>query len=293
MIAEVSPLAVFLTIVINLALATIAGVLGARWWLNQHVSTAPLVVMRRLLVASWVLIAAAAAVLVLAQAAQLSEVAIFDAWDSAVLLVAKTYGGQATAATVLVSIVAAALACRQSTVFRVSCLAFVIVTAARASTGHAGQDGPFSLSVLVEWVHLLAMSLWVGCVLVAGWLTLPGLPNKPAAVARSYADQLSSWATGALVLIILSGIFNTDRMLSSYMDLLYTDYGRLLLAKIAFVAAGLLLGAINRLRGLPALHRQPLDKGLNQFIFILRAESIILIAVIVLAGVLTNVSPHE
>lgn len=293
MIAEVSLVAVLLTVVINLSLASIAGVLSARLWLKLHVSSATSVSMWRILVASWTALAFALALLLLVQAAQLSEVSIFDAGSSAVLLVSKTYGGQAMAIAVVVSTIAAMVTFLRAHVFWISTLALSLVTVARASTGHAGQDGPVSLDVLVEWVHLMAMGLWVGSVLVAGWMTLPRLGWEPATVARTYVDQLSSWATGALVLIFLSGIFNTDRMLGNFSELLHTDYGRLLLAKIVVVIAALLLGALNRFRGLPAIHREPFKQGLVQFIFVLRAESVLLFAVTVLAGVLTNVSPHE
>lgn len=294
MIAEFSPTAVAATAVINLGLAVIAGRIAARLWLSLSNGAAFSPQKSRSVAITWLAIAAGALVLLFDQAAQLSETTIFAAWDSAVMLASQTFSGQATASIVVLALVASALCWWRPGLLMVMICWFAIVTAIRATMGHAGENGPLSLPVLVEWAHLVAMSLWVGCVIISGWVVLPALSTARGseAAVRNYTARLSTWATVALAVIILSGVFNTDRVLTSYSDLLYTSYGNLLLAKIVLVLVALGLGGLNRIKGIPALQSDPIDNGRRQFTTILKIESLVLTAVVLVAAVLTNVSAH-
>lgn len=289
MIADASPLAVAMTALINLAFAIIAGTLAARLWQRAAGGETPT---WRGMPLAWLAVAAGASVLLLDQASQLAETPLYASWDAVGMLVAQTFSGKAAAAVAGLSLAAALISWRHlSTAPALAC--FAVVTAIRSTMGHAGEAGVLSLPVLVEWIHLLAMSLWVGCVIVSGWQVLPLLRNagRTAHVADGYVQRLSSWATVALVLIALTGVFNTDRVLEHYTDLFDTAYGNLLLAKIILVAIAVALGGYNRLRGMPALTRDP-DRGLRSFILVLKTESFVLAAVVLLAAVLTNVSSH-
>lgn len=294
MIADVAPVAVAMTAVINLGFAIIAGIIGARCWLGTARAPGNALSMRAGVLVSWLAVAGAASILLLDQAAQLAETSMFAAWASAAILASSTYSGKATAAVIFLAASAAALTWRRAFVLPALVL-LAAVTAVRSTMGHAGESGPLTLAVLIEWAHLAAMNLWVGCVIVSGWLVLPPLAavsgDPAAATARSYAQQLSAWATAALAIIVLSGILNTDRVLEHYGDLFTTAYGNLLLAKIVLVLVALGLGGFNRVRGMPAL-KHDAERGLRSFILILKTESIVLIAVVLLAAVLTNVSAH-
>ena len=294
MIVDVSLVAVAMTAVINLAFAALAGMVAARFWLRDANAPSSALPMRHGVAIAWLVLAGGALILLLDQAAQLSETVIFTAWDSALVLATQTFSGQATTGIIGLSLIAAVFSWWRHAFVKLALLGFALATAVRAAMGHAGEAGAFSLPVLIEWLHLAAMSLWVGCVIISGWVVFPALAriHEPGNAVRSYAARLSAWATVALVIIILSGVINTDRVLENYSDLIYTDYGNLLLAKIVLVIVALGLGGLNRIKGLPALGREPLDRGLRQFTFVLKAESFVLAAVVVLAAVLTNVSAH-
>lgn len=294
MIADVSPVAVAMTAVINLAFTVIAGILAARLWLGTARVPATVAAGTSGVAMAWLAVAGGAFMLLLDQAALLSETTIFAAWDSAWMLATQTFSGQATSAVILVGLIGAVLSSSRKAFLAMAAACFVLATAVRATMGHAGEAGPVSLAVLVEWLHLVAMSLWVGCVIISGWVVFPALAATRDSdnAVKLYAARMSTWATAALAVILLSGVFNTDRVLESYTDLFDTSYGNLLLAKIALVIVALGLGGLNRIKGLPALERQPAGAGLRHFIFILKAESFVLAAVVLLAAVLTNVSAH-
>ena len=300
MITDVSPVAVAMTAVINLAFACIAGIAAAKLWLGLTNQLASAQSLNDGMPLGWLAVAGAALVLLLDQAAQLSETAMLASWETAAVLATQTFSGRASASVIVLALAAAVLTWRRSAVIRLALLCFAVATAMRSAMGHAGDNGALSLAVLVEWSHLAAMSLWVGCVIVSGWVVLPALARSrtpsdasgAADLVRRYAARLSTWASAALATIALSGVFNTDRVLERYADLFDTDYGKLLLAKITLVVVALCLGGVNRMWGMPALARDPVDSGLRQFIVILKAEAFVLTAVVILAAILTNVSAY-
>ena len=81
----------------------------------------------------------------------------------------------------------------------------------RSMVSHASAGGDISLMMLVDWVHLLLISLWVGEVVVSGLVVLPSLPGELPANrgdCSRYIDSLSTSATVALVGIFVTGLVN-------------------------------------------------------------------------------------
>ena len=60
-----------------------------------------------------------------------------------------------------------------------------------------------------------------------------------------------------VVALLASGLLNAWNLLAEPRDLLITDYGRLLLAKLGLVAAMIAIAAVNRCRAHPACRRPP------------------------------------
>jgi putative copper resistance protein D len=128
-----------------------------------------------------------------------------------------------------------------------------------ALTGHAWADQGWQgwLHAGADAVHLLSAGFWVGA-LVALMVIL-----RRAARAGGAPDHLglmlgrfSSAAVVAVVVLIASGIINTALMIASPLDLLRTAWGRVLLVKLALVAAMLALAAVNRNVNTPSLRRE-------------------------------------
>ena len=153
----------------------------------------------------------------------------------------------------------------------------------RSFQGHAGAHGP--LPAVVDWVHLLAGSAWLG-----GLLQLELARDDPT---PQIALRVRALATGALALVIPAGIYAAFLHVPSLDRLFDTPYGRSLLVKLALVAVLLGLGAMNHFRHVPSLvgGRTGAGRSLRRTVRI----EVVLGAVILLLSALLGVlpMPHE
>ena len=89
---------------------------------------------------------------------------------------------------------------------------FATLAATRAATGHPAADGDFTLPELVQFVHLASIAIWSGGVIAAGFFVLPELlrMQQIEAVAQ-FGRRLSNTVTVAVLLIVLTGLYNSYR----------------------------------------------------------------------------------
>jgi copper transport protein len=109
--------------------------------------------------------------------------------------------------------------------------------------GHASTGMLPALAIPADAVHVLAVSLWLGGLAV---LVVALLASAPIAHARAAVPRFSQLALACVVVIIASGTFQAWRQVGTFSALRSTDYGHLLLIKLAFVAAILLAAAASR-----------------------------------------------
>lgn len=295
------------TALVNISLAWTVGVLASKFWLIKGVAQWQKPVRSRLSFAMAASLFACAISIVLSlwtEAAVMGDVAWLDAGPAFSEMLASThYGhaGLAAIATLVLALFAQWRRKRQSAEIRgigIIAVLVLLVALARVSIGHASENGLFSVAALVEWLHVLLMSLWAGAVFVAGWMVLPhmlaneSLPTEEKAV---YLTSLSNWATVALAGILTTGAYNAYRVLGSPRDLVEGDYGHVLVFKLCFVVVAIVLGGFNRFYGLPAALTSnapaKAQRGLRTVVAILRIESGALLLVIVAAAVLTSSAP--
>ena len=109
-------------------------------------------------------------------------------------------------------------------------LAGLVVFAVVAAGGHAVAGDDVLLGFVSTVVHLAAMALWFG-----------GLLLLVAGVPRAWfwwtASQFSPWALGAVVALAATGSANAWRQLGSLDGLTDSAYGRWLVIKLLLVAA--------------------------------------------------------
>jgi copper resistance protein D len=129
---------------------------------------------------------------------------------------------------------------------------------ALAFAGH-GAEGPVAeqnIHLAADVLHLIAAGLWVGA-LVTFVLLLVCLGRFRedgwiAAAARA-GSRFSTLGILAVGILLASGTINAAFLLGGMHSLIDTEYGRLLLLKVAMFAAMVCLAAINRQHLLPRL----------------------------------------
>ena len=133
---------------------------------------------------------------------------------------------------------------------------------------------------LLLLTHLLAVGFWVGSLPLLWRLCR----HSPTARLHALLHQFGQIMIGVLLLILLSGVSMTWLLLSAPEHLWSTSYGQLLLAKILLVIGLLSLGALNKLRLVPALQQHSDPRRLQMAIV---AEMLLATAIFVITAVVT------
>ncbi|HGO6125682.1 TPA: CopD family protein [Burkholderia cepacia] len=172
------------------------------------------------------------------------------------------------------------------------------VALARSNGGHPVDAGLFSVPVWIDWLHLLAISAWVGLVLVTAFGVMPrltGLPASERTTGASFVQSLSDASTYALIVLFATGAYNGWRGVDTPANLLASTYGQILLLKLALVLIAAALGGHNRFFGMPKLLAALKDPAaampagpLRQFGAVLRVEAVVLGGVLMVAAVLVS-----
>jgi putative copper resistance protein D len=161
----------------------------------------------------------------------------------------------------------------------------------RASMGHAGENGYWTLPFAAEVIHLTAMGAWTGLVAVSAWKAMPTDAGQPDLnrLAR-YLDSMSAAAMVAVLAVFVTGLFNAWNRVGTVDNLFGNSiYTTSLLIKVGLVGAALILGGYNKFIGL-ALARGSVH-GLERVKLVLKVESIVLLLVLFAAAVLTSQQP--
>lgn len=294
------------TVLINVSLAWIVGVLASRFWLVIRTTPWQDAAVKRLslaMVAGLVACVGGILLSLWSESAAMGDVPWLEAGPAFKAMLVSTHYGHAGSAATAILIVALfvhwGLTRTRAQVGYVGIMTALVflVAAARVTIGHAFEHGPWSLAVFAEWLHLLSMAVWVGIVFVAGWVVLPRVLSDeiyPSKERSAYLTSMSDWAAVALVVILATGAYNSYRVLNSPRDLLETDYGHVLVFKLVCVAVAIVLGGINKFYGLPAAINANLEKaqrGIRVVIAILRVEAVVLLSVLVAAAMMTTSAP--
>lgn len=153
-------------------------------------------------------------------------------------------------------------------------------------TGHAATVEPRWLFLPAVAVHLFAGAFWLGSLLGLALL----LAMSDARTAAPVLLRFSRRAVPCVTLLVLAGILLASIQVGSPRALVATDYGRLLLLKVAAVAGLLALAAVNKWRYTPRLRAgdRAAHRGLRRFV---RIELAVMLGVLLLTAFLTQMSP--
>src|SRR5215831_19611878 len=102
------------------------------------------------------------------------------------------------------------------------------------------------LDTLVLWIHILAAVSWVGGMIFVAFIvgpyvrrTFPTAERTPLIAAVGQRFSYLGWS--AIFTLIATGIYNAVRFLRTWDNLLHTEFGQILLAKIALIVVMIVL----------------------------------------------------
>jgi len=170
-------------------------------------------------------------------------------------------------------------------------LALALFAITRASMGHAGEEGVWTLTLAAEAIHFSAIGVWTGAVFVSAWYALhtSAIGTLGVRTTDRYLDLMSRAAMGAVIAIVITGVYSGWHRVGTPEHLAHTAYGVTLLIKVGLVLMAIALGGYNKYVGLPSASRS--IAGVKLAITVLKIESFVLLAVLLAAAVLTAQQP--
>jgi copper transport protein len=153
---------------------------------------------------------------------------------------------------------------------------------ADAAGSHAAGQSPTAFNLLAQWLHVVAVGVWIGGLAAL----LPALRGVPSADKAAAARRLSTAAAVALVVVTATGIARSVIEVESWGNLTGTAFGKLVILKLALVGVLAGLGAVNRLRNVPAAAR-----ALRGLRVVGSTEVVAGAAALLVAAALVNVAP--
>ena len=162
--------------------------------------------------------------------------------------------------------------------------------------GHAAQTSPRAWSLLFDWSHLAAGSIWFGGLigLLVLWATLPA--TRRVAGLAVVVPRFSIVAFVSVNVLIASGVAAAVVHLPTVSSLWETSYGQAIVVKVALLGGTMLIAAVNLLWTTPRLKVSgdrpeigpPTAKLLSRLV---SSEIVLVAAIICAAAVLSSLPP--
>jgi copper transport protein len=176
---------------------------------------------------------------------------IYKAVDLSLLSETLTtqYGKMQLARLVLLGVIGALIAViqfRGTWWWKIGAWASLVgVTLTLSLAGHPVATNPVALSVGLDMLHVLAVSLWVGPLLIIVYDRNMWLATDESTSAPSLR-WFSQTAGFAVPVIVLTGTLQAWLMLDGFGQILDSRYGRTLIVKVCLVIVLIALGAVSR-----------------------------------------------
>jgi copper transport protein len=155
-------------------------------------------------------------------------------------------------------------------------------------SGHSATDaGSLRLSELADWVHLSAAMLWVGGLVQLFAVVWPTAPQLRAGAFLRF----SRYATLLIAVLLTAGIYLSVLRLPRLAALWQESYGQVLLVKLALVVLALAWGAAHHFLVRPRLERAGSERLLARLPRSLAAESMVGVAILLVAAILVDSKP--
>jgi len=168
----------------------------------------------------------------------------------------------------------------------------------RSLSGHSADQGDWSMDVLVDWLHLLAISFWAGGVMVLALLTPALLRQCDAAAGRTLLirllERFSPMAMTCVAVLVAAGLFSAHKRGVALLMPFESHYGQLVAFKVGLTAMAVVLGGVSRFMVLPDLRRHPRRDDAStagRFRRLIGVEATVIVLTVLTAAVLTQTPP--
>jgi copper transport protein len=164
-------------------------------------------------------------------------------------------------------------------------------------SGHAAQTSPRAWSIVFDWSHLSAGSIWVGGLIgmLVLWSSLPAAQRIAGLVVS--VPRFSNVAFVSVNVLIISGVAAAIVHLPTIASLWQTSYGKAILWKVGLLLVAMLIAAVNLLATRPRLQaaagdRPDVGPATATLLRRLVATEVVLVSAIVFAAaVLSSLPP--
>ncbi len=161
-------------------------------------------------------------------------------------------------------------------------------------TGHSASSPNHELAISGLAMHIIALSLWVGGLMLLGWHAARGGDHLGVAAGRY--SRMAFWC---FVAVGVSGAANVVSRLPDPAQLFTSDYGRLILVKVVLFTVLGVAGWLHRERTLPALMahtpkgypRPPVRRTPWPFVRLAAGEVVVMAATMGVAVALARTAP--
>ena len=161
-------------------------------------------------------------------------------------------------------------------------LGALAVIAAYLFDGHTVTKGNRLLAGVVDIVHVGGAAIWAGGVIMLASVLWRRHREGSDLRALQLATRFSVVASVALVVVGAAGVFLTIIVLDTPSELWSTEWGRTLIAKVAFVGIAALVGAYNHRVLIPQMDAAPPATELaDKFRAVVTGEALAFVAVAV------------
>ena len=164
------------------------------------------------------------------------------------------------------------------------------------AAGHAAQTSPRGLTLLFDWLHLSAGSVWLGGLigLLVLWFSVPS--SVRVAAMADCVPRFSNVALVSVLVLAATGVGEAIDHMPAVNALWETSYGQAILVKTGLLGGALLVASGNLLRARPRLIRArrepeagaPAARLLRRLV---SGEVAIVVAVVFAAAVLSSLPP--
>lgn len=284
-----------------LSLALAIGSVGFVYfvWQPASISSEPSVARRlhRVIGVSWLLLGLSSGLLLLQQTANLTNISLYDALSSSVLLqvIQSTRFGLLWMVRMGLWVLLGVViwpALKRPALYALALLLGATILATQSLSSHAAAAQEAAVAILTDWAHLLLTVLWLGGLLQFG-VVIPVLRRVDASVTSKVArlvGYFSNYARICIAGLIITGLYAAWLQVGSLAALTTTRYGEAFLIKLILLIPLLLIAAVNLL-----ITQRRLQAGDALWVGRLRglmgAEIILSVAVLGAVGVMTAINP--